>query len=156
MNEKILITGGSGMVGRAIQKIYKDLEFIDCNKNKFYFMSSVDADLRDFCETYDFFQNYKPDDYVLATNKQYSVRLFIEKAFALKGFNIKWKGKGVNEIGYDDKTGRELIFISDKYFRPAEVETLLGDATKAKTELNWEPKYNFDKLVKEMVEMDCK
>ncbi len=62
----------------------------------------------------------------------------------------------MDEIGYDVSTGRELIFISEKYFRPAEVETLLGDASKAKRELDWEPTYDFDKLVKEMVEMDCK
>ena len=101
-------------------------------------------------------QAEKPDDYVLSTNEFHSVREFIEKAFALKGFNIKWKGEGINEIGYDDNTGKELIFISEKYFRPAEVEELLGDSTKARTELNWVPKYSFDDLVKEMVELDCK
>ena len=101
-------------------------------------------------------QAEKPDDYVLSTNEFHSVREFIEKAFALKGFNIKWKGEGINEIGYDDNTGKELIFISEKYFRPAEVEELLGDSTKARTELNWVPKYSFDELVKEMVELDCK
>jgi GDPmannose 4,6-dehydratase len=97
-----------------------------------------------------------PDDYVLATNEYHSVREFVEKAFALRGFDIKWKGKGVDEIGYDTNTGRELIFISDKYFRPAEVEELLGDSTKARNELNWQPIYTFDELVKEMVDSDCK
>ena len=101
-------------------------------------------------------QSDKPDDYVLSTNEFHSVREFIEKSFGLKGFDIKWKGKGIEEIGYDSKTGRELIFVSEKYFRPAEVEELLGDSTKARTELNWEPKYSFDELVKEMVEEDCK
>jgi GDPmannose 4,6-dehydratase len=98
----------------------------------------------------------KPDDYVLSTNKMYSVREFVEKSFELKGFNIKWKGHGVNEIGYDEKTNRELIFVSEKYFRPAEVELLIGDSTKARKELNWEPKISFEKLVKEMVDEDCK
>ena len=79
-----------------------------------------------------------------------------KKAFALKGFSIKWKGEGINEIGYDEKTERELIFISENYFRPAEVEQLLGDSTKARKKLNWKPKYSFDDLVKEMVEEDCK
>ena len=97
-----------------------------------------------------------PDDYVLATNEYHSVREFVEKAFALRGFDIKWKGKGLNEIGYDTNTGRELIFISEKYFRPAEVEELLGDSTKARNELKWHPVYTFDELVQEMVDSDCK
>ena len=84
------------------------------------------------------------------------MREFVEKAFGLKGFNIKWKGEGINEIGYDENTGRELINISEKYFRPAEVEELLGDSTKAKTELGWKPEVSFDELVKMMVEGDCK
>ena len=97
-----------------------------------------------------------PDDYVLSTNEFHSVREFIEKSFALKGFNIKWKGTGLDEIGYDEKTGRELIFVSEKYFRPAEVEELLGDSTRARTELGWVPQYSFDELVQEMVDEDCK
>ena len=98
----------------------------------------------------------QPDDYVLSTNEFHSVREFIEKSFALKGFDIKWRGKGTSEVGYDTKTGKELIIVSEKYFRPAEVEELLGDSTKAREELGWKPSYNFDDLVKEMVEMDCK
>ena len=101
-------------------------------------------------------QQDKPDDYVLSTNEFHSVREFIEKSFALKGFNILWKGSGIDEIGFDANTGKELIFVSEKYFRPAEVEELLGDSTKARTELGWKPIYTFDMLVKEMVEMDCK
>jgi len=100
-------------------------------------------------------QNDEPDDFILSTNEYHSVREFVEKSFKLKGFDIKWKGSGLNEIGYDDNTGRELIFISEKYFRPAEVDELLGDSTKARNELNWTPKYSFDKLVEEMVETDC-
>tara|TARA_B110000967_G_C18859441_1_gene549063 strand:+ start:983 stop:2014 length:1032 start_codon:yes stop_codon:yes gene_type:complete len=97
-----------------------------------------------------------PDDYVLSTNEFHSVREFIEKSFALRGFDIKWKGTGIDEIGYDENTGRELIFISEKYFRPAEVEELLGDSTRARTELGWVPQYSFDELVQEMVDEDCK
>ncbi len=97
----------------------------------------------------------KPDDYVLSTNEMHSVREFVEKSFKLKGFDIKWKGEGINEIGYDETTGRELVFVSEKYFRPAEVELLIGDSTKARTELNWIPKITFDKLIEEMVEKDC-
>ena len=100
-------------------------------------------------------QSDQPDDYVLSTNEMHSVREFIEKSFSLKGFQIAWKGQGLDEIGYDLNTGRELIFVSDRYFRPAEVEQLLGDSTKARTILKWEPQYSFDELVKEMVEQDC-
>ena len=101
-------------------------------------------------------QQDKPEDYVLSTNEYHSVREFVEKSFALKGFDIAWKGSGLDEIGYDKNTNRELIFINEKYFRPAEVEELLGDSTKARTELGWSPKISFDELVAEMVESDCK
>jgi GDPmannose 4,6-dehydratase len=101
-------------------------------------------------------QHDTADDYVLATNEYHSVRSFVEKAFSLKGFDIKWKGEGLNEIGYDSITGRELIRISEKYFRPAEVDELLGDSTKAKKELGWNITYTFEELVKEMVDSDCK
>lgn len=100
-------------------------------------------------------QQDTPEDYVLSTNEFHSVREFVEKSFALKGFSIKWKGEGINEIGYDENTGRELIFVSEKYFRPAEVEELLGDSTKARTEMNWVPEVSFDALVKMMVDADC-
>jgi GDPmannose 4,6-dehydratase len=94
------------------------------------------------------------DDYVLSTNEFHSVKEFVEKSFGLKGINIAWKGEELNEIGYDMDTGRELIFISEKYFRPSEVDQLLGDSRKARTVLGWKPKYSFDDLVKEMVEQD--
>jgi GDPmannose 4,6-dehydratase len=100
-------------------------------------------------------QQDTPDDYVLSTNEYHSVREFIEKSFALKGFDIKWKGKGINEIGYDNLTGRELIFISEKYYRPTEVDELLGNNSKAKANLGWYNKYTFDDLIHEMVEKDC-
>lgn len=101
-------------------------------------------------------QQNTPDDYILATNEEHSVREFVEKSFALKGFRIRWKGYGMNEIGYDANTGRELIFVSEKYFRPAEVDELLGDSTKARICLDWKPEHSFDDLVREMVEEDCK
>ena len=96
------------------------------------------------------------DDYILSTNEYHSVREFVEKSFLLKGINIKWKGEGIDEIGYEQDTGREMIFISDKYFRPAEVDELLGDSSKARKELGWSPKISFDELVRLMVEHDCK
>ena len=100
-------------------------------------------------------QQDEAEDYVLSTNEYHSVREFVEKSFALKGFDIKWKGEGVNEVGYDANTGRELVFVSEKYFRPAEVEELLGDSTKARTQLGWKPEYSFDTLLQEMVDQDC-
>jgi len=124
-------------------------------------MGNIDS-LRDWGHAKDYvegmwliLQNDVPDDYVLATGEMHSVREFIEKAFSNKGFDIKWKGTGIEEIGYDEKTGRELIFIDAKYFRPAEVELLLGDSTKAKNILKWKPKIKFDELVKLMVDADC-
>eukprot|EP00487_Bulimina_marginata_P002325 TRINITY_DN1541_c0_g1_i1.p1 TRINITY_DN1541_c0_g1~~TRINITY_DN1541_c0_g1_i1.p1 ORF type:complete len:112 (+),score=10.86 TRINITY_DN1541_c0_g1_i1:148-483(+) len=77
-------------------------------------------------------QSDKPDDYILATNECHTIREFIEKAFLLKNMEIIWKGKGLNEVGYDKKTGKELIVVSEKYFRPCEVDLLLGDYSKAK------------------------
>lgn len=100
-------------------------------------------------------QKNEPTDYVLASGVMRSVRQFVEIAFRLKRFEIKWKGSGVDEIGYDEITGRELIFINPKYYRPAEVEQLCGDATKAKNELNWVPEITFEELIKEMVDNDC-
>ena len=97
-----------------------------------------------------------PDDFVLSTNEFHSVREFIEKSFAIKGFDIKWRGTGLDEVGYDSITNKELIKISKKYFRPAEVESLLGDSTKARTLLGWNPSYTFDALIDEMVNADCK
>jgi len=101
-------------------------------------------------------QQDKPDDYILATGKQYSVREFIEKSFKYKEIEIEWKGDGLNEIGYDKKTKRELIKIHKKYYRPKEVETLLGDPSKAKEKLGWIPKYDLDMIIKEMIDVDSK
>jgi GDPmannose 4,6-dehydratase len=100
-------------------------------------------------------QQNAPDDYVLSTNEFHSVREFVEKAFALRGIYIQWSGTGLNEVGYDAYTGRELIFVSEKYFRPAEVEELLGDSTKARTVMGWTATTSFDELVREMVDADC-
>ena len=97
-------------------------------------------------------QNDKPEDFVLATGEIHSVRELIELAFKIKGFDIQWKGEGVNEIGYDKISGRELIFIDPKYFRPAEVDLLHGNNSKAQNILGWKPKIEFIDLVNEMVE----
>jgi GDPmannose 4,6-dehydratase len=96
----------------------------------------------------------EPDDYVLSTDETHSVREMIEVAFGMRGFDIKWEGCGINEIGYNAKTGQALIFIDEKYYRPTEVEVLLGDSTKARNILGWEPKTSFNKLIEMMVKHD--
>ncbi len=100
-------------------------------------------------------QQEEPDDFVLATNETHTVKEFVEKTFALRGFEIKWKGTGLDEIGYDEKTGRELIVVNERYYRPTEVDLLLGDSQKAKEKLGWETETSFDELVQIMVDHDC-
>ena len=95
-------------------------------------------------------QQDQPDDYVIATGEQYSVREFVEEAAPYFGMNIVWEGEGLDEVGIDRTTGRKVIEVNPKYFRPAEVETLLGDASKAKEKLGWEPKTSFKQLVEDM------
>lgn len=101
-------------------------------------------------------QQEKPDDYVIATGETYSVRDFVELAFAEIGVEIEWKGAGVQEKGFDKDTGTILVEIDPKYFRPTEVDMLLGDSTKAKKKLCWKPKITFKELVKMMVAADLK
>jgi len=95
-------------------------------------------------------QQDEADDYVIATGEQYSVRQFVEEAAPYFGMKIVWEGEGLDEVGIDKNTGRKVIDVNPKYFRPAEVETLLGDATKAKEKLGWEPKTSFKQLVEDM------
>ena len=97
-------------------------------------------------------QQDEPDDYVIATGHQYSVRQFIERCAPKFGFDIEWFGNGQDEIGMDKKTKKTIISVNPKYFRPAEVDTLLGDATKAKEKLGWVPEIGFDQLVEDMCE----
>ena len=144
------------------RKITRGLNMILKGERKDLIMGNLDAK-RDWGHAKDYVEGMwrvlqadKPDDYILSTNEFHSVREFIEKAFALKGFNIKWKGEGINEIGFDEKTEKILIRVSEKYFRPAEVEELLGDSTKARNKLGWKPEYSFQNLVEEMVNEDCK
>lgn len=101
-------------------------------------------------------QQEKPDDYVLATNETHTVREFVELAFAEVGVEIEWKGEGVDEKGYDKNTGKLLVDVNPRYFRPAEVELLWGDSTKAETELGWKRKVSFRELVSMMVREDMK
>ena len=99
-------------------------------------------------------QHEKPDDYIIATGKTHTVRYFIELVAKQHGYDIIWEGEGVNERGIDSRSGKTLIKISPKYFRPSEVDYLCGDPTFAKEKLNWEPKVNLNELVKIMVESD--
>ena len=100
-------------------------------------------------------QHDTPEDFVIATGEQHSVREFTERAFREVGINLRWEGEGINERGIDTKTGRVLVEVDPKYFRPAEVETLLGDPAKAKKLLGWNPsKTSFEELVRIMVRHD--
>ena len=100
-------------------------------------------------------QQELPDDFVIATGVQYSVRDFVDIAARELGIFVRWEGEGLDEKGYDE-SGKCIVSVDPRYFRPTEVETLLGDASKAKTKLGWEPKITFDELVKEMVREDLK
>lgn len=99
-------------------------------------------------------QQKEPDDFVIATGEQHSVREFCEEVFSRLGMPLKWEGSGLKEKGVDKRTGRVLIEVDSRYFRPAEVDSLLGDARKARKVLGWRPKTTFKQLVKEMVEAD--
>jgi GDPmannose 4,6-dehydratase len=95
-------------------------------------------------------QQDEPDDYVIATGVQYSVKDFVDEAATYFGMKIEWMNDGLDEIGYDWNSKKTVIRVDPKYFRPAEVETLLGDASKAKEKLGWEPKISFKQLVEDM------
>jgi GDPmannose 4,6-dehydratase len=99
-------------------------------------------------------QQDEPEDYVIATGEQHSVREFVEMAGKELGFDIRWEGQGLQEKGIDDKTGMTIVSIDQRYFRPTEVETLIGDSTKATEKLGWRPRISFSELVKEMVATD--
>ena len=136
-------------------KVVKAVNDIFRNKKQLVELGNLDSK-RDWGHAKDYvrgmwlmLQKYKPDDYVLATGKTITVREFVEKAFLYKGYLIKWKGNGLNEIGVDQNDVIR-IKINPKYYRPCEVDLLLGDATKAKSELNWKINYDIDKLIEDM------
>jgi GDPmannose 4,6-dehydratase len=99
-------------------------------------------------------QQDEPGDYVLATGEMHSVREFVEEAFAVVGRRIQWRGKGIDEVGVDDTDGEVLIEVDKRYFRPTEVDTLIGDASKARQQLGWRPQVSFKELVADMVQSD--
>ena len=138
------------------RKITRGLSSISTGKQDVLYLGNLNAK-RDWGHAKDFveamwlmLQQDEPDDYVIATGKQYSVREFVEEAAPYFGMQITWRGEGLDEVGYDIFTGKEVIKVNPKYFRPAEVETLLGDATKAKEKLGWEPRTSFKQLVEDM------
>ncbi len=144
------------------RKITRALTRIKLGLQKKLYLGNLDAK-RDWGHAQDFIeaqwlmlQQEKADDYVIATGEQHSVREFVEKAAAYIDINIEWRGQGRHEIGIDTQSGACIVEIDPGYFRPTEVETLLGDASKAKRELGWEPKIGFDELVREMVAHDYK
>jgi len=142
------------------RKITTALAKIKLNLQEKLYIGNLDAK-RDWGHAKDFveaqwlmLQQEKPEDFVIATGKQYSVRDFINEAAKNLDMKIEWRGSGLKEVG--SFNGKEIVVVDERYFRPTEVETLLGDATKAKEKLNWSPKISFEELVKEMVEEDFK
>ena len=138
------------------RKITRGLKAISEGKQNVLYLGNLDA-RRDWGHAKDFvramwmmLQQDTPDDYVIATGKQYSVREFVNRSAPYFGFDIEWYGTGEDEIGIDKNTKKTIIAVNSKYYRPSEVETLLGDATKAKENLGWEPEINFDGLVEDM------
>ncbi|MGE4546393.1 MAG: GDP-mannose 4,6-dehydratase [Desulfurella sp.] len=101
-------------------------------------------------------QQDKPDDYVLATGHTHTIREFVEKAFEIAGFNIEWSGEGINSKGIDKKTGKVLVEVSKDFYRPSEVDVLIGNSKKAKEKLNWQAETTFEELVRIMAESDLK
>jgi GDPmannose 4,6-dehydratase len=140
-------------ITRSIARIETGLE--DC-----LYLGNLEAKrdwghARDYVEgMHKILQVDKPDDFVLATGETRSVREFVEIAFAEIGRGIEWRGKGVDETGVDQKSGKTVVRIDPVYFRPTEVELLIGDASKAHQKLGWKPKTSFAELVSEMVASD--
>ncbi len=142
-------------VSRAVARIAYGLQDV-------LYLGNLEA-LRDWGHARDYveamwlmLQQDTPDDFVIASGENHSVREFVERAFAEIGVDIAWEGKGLDEVGYDRKTGRELIFVDARYFRPAEVDLLIGDSAKARNVLGWQARTTFTQLVKEMVDHELK
>ncbi len=144
------------------RKITRAVAGIHLGVQKTLFIGNLDSQrdwghARDYVEgMWRILQQDNPDDYVLATGEMHSVREFIELAFSKVGRKIEWKGKGVDEIGFDSVKGEEMVKIDSRYFRPTEVELLLGDPSKAKRVLGWKHTVTFPELVADMLESDLK
>ena len=142
------------------RKITRGLARIRAGLQDCLYLGNLDS-LRDWGHAKDYvraqwlmLQHDKPDDYVVATGKQYSVRKFVERAAAHLDMQIEWRGAGVAEEAVDASSGRVIVKVDERYFRPAEVETLLGDASKARAVLGWSAQIDFEELVREMVAGD--
>jgi GDPmannose 4,6-dehydratase len=142
------------------RKISRAVAAIELGLQKKFYLGNLSA-RRDWGHARDYvegmwlmLQQPEPDDYVLATGEEHSVREFVEKAFACVGREIEWRGSGLTEKGVDARDGRVLIEIDERYFRPTETDALLGDPSKARQKLGWRHKVTFDELVREMVDAD--
>jgi len=144
------------------RKVTRAVAAVHYGKDDILYLGNLDAKrdwghARDFVEgMWKIVQQPEADDYVLATGETHSVRELVEQAFSVINRRIEWKGDGVNEIGVDAKTGKNLVAIDARYFRPTEVDILIGDPSKAKTKLGWSHTVSFKELITEMVEHDVK
>jgi GDPmannose 4,6-dehydratase len=144
------------------RKITRAVASIKLGMQQQLYLGNLDArrdwgHARDFVEgMWRILQQPQPDDYVLATGETHSVREFVERAFAQIGVALEWRGQGVDETGVDAETGRTLVKVDPRYFRPTEVDLLLGDPSKARRRLGWRHKIAFDQLVAEMVAADLR
>jgi GDPmannose 4,6-dehydratase len=142
------------------RKITRALARISLGLQETLYLGNLNA-LRDWGHARDYvemqwlmLQQDEPDDFCIATGVQYSVRDFVNYAWEYLGRNILWEGEGIEEKGYDSETKKIVVSVDPSYYRPTEVETLVGDPTKAKEKLGWEPKISFKEMVKEMMEND--
>lgn len=138
------------------RKIVLGLRDIQLGKADVLRLGNLNA-LRDWGHAKDFVramwlmvQQDAPNDYVIATGEEYTVKDFVEKCAPYFGMSVEWQGEGLNEVGIDSKTGKTLVVVDKRYIRPAEVDRLLGDSSKARKELGWSPEYTFDDLVEDM------
>lgn len=145
----------SRKITRAVVEIYK-------NKRNFFTLGNLNAK-RDWGSAKDYVESMwlmlkakNASDYVISTGKSYSVKNFVEEAFKFVNIKISWKGKGLNEVGFDKKSGKIYVKVDPVYFRPTDVDELRGDSSKARRELKWRPKTSFKELVSEMMESDLK
>jgi GDPmannose 4,6-dehydratase len=142
------------------RKITRGLARIHAGLEERLYLGNLDS-LRDWGHARDYvraqwlmLQQEQPDDFVIATGEQHSVREFVQRVGECLGMRIDWRGKGAEEAGIDAVTGRTVVKVDPRYYRPTEVETLLGDPSKARAKLGWQPQITFDELVKEMVAAD--
>ncbi len=150
---------GETFVTRKIARAVARIKF---NLQDILYLGNLDSKrdwghARDYVESmWLILQQDQPDDFVIATGQAHSVREFVEFAFEQVGIEVIWRGHGIDEVGYDKKTDNKLVLIDLRYFRPTEVDILVGDATKARNVLNWKPRVSFQELVQEMVQHEVK